>query len=139
MRKTEKGIRFTTLISKADYALETKFYLEASAICFAVIEERLRSVLIKTKKREIGGKHKIDSCIKQLKNLRKTEPLIDKFFTVAFLNEINRWKNERNDITHELIENDVDEIKLEENAKQGRKIVRVLNALIMRWKKEIQP
>ncbi|MCG9879644.1 MAG: hypothetical protein MH472_03505 [Bacteroidia bacterium] len=138
MRKTDKGTRFKTLISKADYALETEFFLEASAICYAVIEERLRSILIKTLNREIGEKHKIDSCVKQIKKLRRTEPLIAKYYTVDFMNEINLWKNERNDITHELIEYEVDEIKLEQNAKKGRKILRVLNATIMRWKKEFK-
>jgi hypothetical protein len=135
-RKTQKGQRFEGLIAKADLAISHHFYLEATAICYAIIEERLRSVLIKTFARELGAKHKIDSCLDYIKVSRKKYQLIAKYFPTTFTKSIHDWKESRNEIMHELADSGLDEIKTQKCAKEGRLLVSELTKLIMKWKKE---
>lgn len=135
-RHTAKGNRFESLIGKADLALENEFYLEAISICYAIIEERLRSVLIKTHNPTLGKKHKVDSCLKKIKAVKKTDALLAKYFTPDLLKKIDDWKEERNDVMHELAEEGINFPKIVTCATEGRELLAELAATIMRWKKE---
>ena len=135
-RYVAKGIRFETLISKADLAIENKFFLETITICYAIIEERLRSVLGKLNNRELGEKHKVDSCIKKIKKETKTNALLRKYFSKELIDKIDNWKETRNDIMHELADQEIEYIKIETCARDGRILMAEVAKVIMHWKKE---
>jgi len=135
-RHTAKGTRFEALISKADIALENEFYLEAISICYAIIEERLRSVLIKTYGRKLGEKHKVDSCLKRIKRENKTNSILSKYFTHTLLTKVDQWKDDRNEIMHQLAEKGIEFSKIVTCAETGRELLAELAATTMRWKKE---
>lgn len=137
-RHTAKGNRFESLISKADLALENEFYLEAISICYAIIEERLRSVLMKTHFPTLGNKHKVDSCLKKIKIVKKKDSLLAKYFTSELIKKIDDWKEDRNNVMHELAEEGIDFPKIITCATEGREVLSELAATIMRWKKEFK-
>jgi len=138
-RKTKKGKNIKYLISKAILAEKECFYLETIFLCHSIIEERLRSTILKTDN-NFGAKHKIPGCIKRFKlNITNKDYLFEIFFTRNLLKEIYIWKkSKRDNLIHEL-ENNYNMINnkstLEEIAKDGMYLMKELNASVMRWKK----
>jgi len=142
-RKTEKGLNITKLIDKSSLAINENFYLESIFLSHAIIEERLRSSLLKVNP-ELGGKNKIPGCIKKLNQYIKNE---DYLFNIYFANDktdnllknILKWKKgQRDNLIHELEKNyDLinDHDKLKSIAEEGDKLMRSLNTIVMRWKK----
>jgi len=135
-RNTEQGKRLSKLIDSADLAFENEFYLECAAICFAIIEERLRSILKKIKGRELGKKHKIDSCLTLIEKENKKNTLLKSYITKDLLDKIFDWKNQRNVLTHQLIQNGFEPDLFKDYAKLGRQLMADLAKSIMKWKRQ---
>jgi hypothetical protein len=137
-RETNKGKLFADLISRVDVALENKFYLEASWIEYSIIEERLISIIKKVDERNPGNGFKVDKCLKRLKYLinKENHQLLKRHFTIDFLDEISKWKNKRNSTMHDLAKKHITEQRVENLAREGKDLMRELNATIMRFKKD---
>ena len=105
-RKQAKGQNISALIDKSKLARKENFYLESIFLSHAIIEERLRSVLLKIKS-DLGSRNKIPSCIKKLKSKIKTqEYLFHLYFDKTFLDKILDWKKSSRDrLMHELEKN----------------------------------
>jgi hypothetical protein len=137
-RNNEKGELFEHLISKADLALNNKFYLETSWIVYSIIEERLISVITKIDKRTPGNGFKVDKCLKRLKYLivKENNELLKRHFELELIDRIRVWKNSRNSTMHDLAKKHITESRIEKLAKEGNQIMRELNATLMRFKKD---
>ena len=139
-RKTKKGKNIKLLISKATLAQKEGFYLETIFLCHSIIEERLRSTILKTDIK-FGNRNKIPGCIKRFKkNIKQENYLFEKFFTQEILNKIKTWKkSKRDNLIHELEKNyDIinNETELEEIAESGMNLMKELSSAVMRWKKQ---
>jgi len=137
-RQNEKGKLFETLIKKVDVAIKHKFYLEASWIQYSIIEERLLSIVKKIDNRNPGNGFKVDKCLTRLKVLitKENNELLKRHFTVEFIERIRSWKNNRNSIMHDLAKKHITETRIKNLAIDGNKLMRELNATIMRFKKD---
>ena len=139
-RKTLKGKKLSYLISKANKAYEEKFYLETIFLCHSIIEERLRSTVLKTDG-DFGKKHKIPGCVKRFKkNIKDKNFMFHLFFSEEQMKQIYIWKkSKRDNLIHEIennfdVVNDID--KLHKIANEGILLMKNLNSTVMRWKKQ---
>jgi len=139
-RKTKKGKNLKYLISKAILAEKESFYLETIFLCHSIIEERLRSTVLKTDS-TFGKRHKIPTTIGRFKRyINNEEYLFDIYYKKDFLKKILKWKKAKRDpLMHELERNINiidDKEKLELIAKEGINLMRELNATVMKWKRK---
>jgi len=141
-RLTKKGIVISSLIDKSTLALSEGFYLEVIFLSHVIIEERLKSTLLKVYK-NLGERNKIPGCIKKIKNLKEDKLyLFDVYFKDDLLKKILSWKKQKRDPLIHEIEQNYDLInssnELESIAKDGNKLVRDLSTAIMKWKRDVK-
>jgi hypothetical protein len=131
MRQNEKGKRFEELIERADNALEKGFFIECITLYYAFIEERMISLLERLGY-TLNRRKKLHYCINQLKELG-----LDGFFSTSLLDDLDIWRNERNDMIHDYAKESVEYDSLQQTAENGKKLGRELAAAIMRHKKSL--
>ena len=138
----DKDFKYSTLIKRIDLALSHEFYLEASWIAYAILEDRLVSAL-----RESGGavNHNgkeifmMGLKLSELRNRMPTSLNLRKAFFGNMLDRLHVWKDKRNDLMHAMAgENhavsDLDSIALEV-ATDGKELAREFCAACRRFKK----
>lgn len=133
-----KAYKYSELLSRMDDAIEHEFYLEASWISYAIIEDRLLSIL-----KESGGGHdkfkmlgpklgEVNKRMLDTLNMRKA-------FSGPLLLDLDRWKNERNLLMHTMASESKTTNELDDDSKKlaldGRQIARDLCAACRRYKK----
>ncbi|GIQ70826.1 hypothetical protein DUZ99_16680 [Xylanibacillus composti] len=135
-RHTAKGKRFEGLIERADKALDNGYCIEASTIYYAILEERLISVLTKFGC-TIDRWQKMHYCINKLKTLTATNSLARAAFDTSLLDTMDAWRDRRNEVIHDFAKMDIPYNDIEEWAKEGKSLLRQFNAAAMRLKKRI--
>ena len=137
-----KGIKYKNLIKQIDDALENEYYFEASWIAYAILEDRLISILKKSggannakgnEIRMMGPKiEQINERISDCLNLRKA-------LMPDMLEGLKNWKNNRDRLMHAMANEDLSISEIEELAKDlaitGRKWVSQLCSACYRLKK----
>jgi hypothetical protein len=139
-----KGESYKQLIKRMDDAITGEFYLEASWIAYAIIEDRLLSALAKT-----GGvpTTKKGDPIRMLGP--KLQALRDRLATHSELRAamlpdntldlIDRWKESRNPLMHSMAEEAKPFFAHSEDAKalalEGKNVTRALCSAVMRLAK----
>lgn len=151
-RKDEKGKRFEVLIGKIDEALIDKYYVEAIALTYALFEERTYTLLDRLNI-PYKSKDKIFQCLEyfkdhvQTRNISVTssrcslDELIDwlkaEFLDSGLIDNIQKWREKRNDVIHDLAKQNIDYSDLEVLATEGRDYFRKYTSRIMSLKKKI--
>lgn len=135
-----KRVLFETFHDRMNDAIEKGFYLEASWYAYALLEDRLISML-----RQSGGVCKSGSNKPITMLGPKLGELMSRAGTDKLLSEnlpatqINDWKNERNDLMHAMAEGTMTQAEIDKKAYllalQGRELVKEVSAAAMRLKK----
>jgi len=134
---------YKTFMSRMDKAFQSEMYLEASWYAYAILEDRLVSLLknsggIGEKKGNANGKpiRMMGPKLKELTRRAKKDPLLKANFEH---DRLNTWKESRNNLMHAMgdatmaIEDiDLDAKKL---AEEGRRLIREYAAACRRLKK----
>ena len=113
-------------------ALGAGFNLEAIFIEYAIMEDRLESVL------RHAGKWKEPKSADQVPSIQRKKTLIvkmaeekkslaHKYFSDDTLERVIMWKNKRNSLIHELLKQSLQTEELEELAQQGQELVKELS------------
>jgi len=132
---------YQDLVTRMDGAAEAGRDVEASWFAYAVLEDRLRSML-----RQSGGEGENKGIGKpirmmgpKLKNLRqraKKDALLESCFEYE---RLNKWKNERNDLVHAMADGTLNieaiDQKIVELAREGVDLARLYTAAARRLKK----
>lgn len=132
---------YRDLIARMDGAAEAGRDVEASWFAYAVLEDRLRSLL-----RQSGGEGKNKGVGKpirmmgpKLNNLcerAKKDALLESCFEYT---RLNKWKNERNDLVHAMADGTLNieaiDDKIVELAREGVDLARLYTAAARRLKK----
>jgi len=137
----EKYENYREQMGRLKKAIEAKFFLEAVFIEYAVMEDRLESII-----RYSGTWNYKPNAIVQIgPKLKKIydmslneENLIHKYFPAEFIVEIDEWKEKRNPYIHSLLKQKIKTADLEEFALQGREIVKKLNSASTSYKRALQ-
>lgn len=125
----EKCYNYKEQSERLKKAMEEKFYLEAIFIEYAMIEDRTDSALKHVGKSldKNGISRKLDD---KLNILESSEPFTDDFcrerLSIKFLEDIRKWKSDRNALIHNLMNDHLTTEKLEKTAADGQELLRIL-------------
>ncbi len=109
-------------------AVENEFYYETIFISYAVIEDRMKSMLV-----HIGifnkNKHgRLVDKIRETENLACNSALpVGKRFPKDFTDKLDKWRDKRNILIHALMEQSADFEELREMALEGEELSREVN------------
>ena len=143
-KNMEKYEIYKQLSSDLTKAMKQGFYYEAIFIEYAILEDRLASVLkyagVPTTKKKGGNK----SIAEKIDDIRKKKEFSSKFvrdcLSFELLDSITVWKDKRNRLIHELANIPYDAEAVREVAEEGYEIVKVVknksDSVINRFKKE---
>lgn len=124
-KKYDKLESYQTLHNKLNKALKNQFYLETIFIEYAIIEDRLISILELLR---LGSSSKnLNENLKKVIKLRDINFYIQKYFAIELLSEINDWRIKRNKIVHESLKQGIDDTALQKISEKGYTIVKILS------------
>jgi len=140
----DKDYKYKTLLSRIDDAMKDKFYLEATWIVYAILEDRLVSAL-----NESGGAvDKKGKAIRMLGNKlvelkvrhkEKKSVNLRKAFYGDMFDRLGTWKDMRNELMHAMADETKGVVELDEMAFEaaniGRDLAREFCAACRRYKK----
>lgn len=110
-------------------AISSQFYLEAIFIEYAIMEDRLESVLRHSgkwhpKEGETISIYRKVKLVEKLAEQKKS--LAEKYFPTELTQEILQWKDDRNTMIHALLKQSIHTEDLLLIAEQGERIVKTL-------------
>lgn len=109
-------------------ALKEQFYLEAISIEYAIIEDRIESVLRHSGVFRSDKHNMLNKKLNKLAEMqRKKDGLVRKYFSDELINKIHSWKNERNPMTHALLNLQLHTEDLKDLASRGESLVKEVN------------
>ena len=125
----QKYANYKTQMGRLKKALINQFYLEAIFIEYAILEDRLESVL-----RHSGNWNPKSGRFFSLDSKRKTiaklaaerKNPISKYFPVELTDSIEAWKNERNRVIHALMKQSLHTEDLSEIARKGEALTKLI-------------
>jgi hypothetical protein len=126
------------LVEKAGLAIKNEFYLEASWILSAIIEKKMKGLLVKLENHKPGNGFSLEQCIKRVKYLHITSksPILTTNFTIKFIDDLRNWKNQRNNIMKDILEVHVSKARMERLAMDGIRLLKELNSAYKKFKAE---
>ena len=126
----EKRQVYAILKTKLKIAMQQGFYLEALLLEYAIMEDRLTSILrhsgityLQSNGEEIGIKKKLDKISNAIRSKRL--PIYRKV-QQDLIDEIMEWKGTRNDLVHKSCQRIFNSVEVKECAKAGNDLVRRL-------------
>ncbi len=132
-----KNQLYVYLFNRIDSSIDKGYFLESSWIAYAIIEDRLDSILVKVtnyKGRLISRKLEYLSRI--------SNPFVRTEFPADFIKRINNWTNRRNNLTHEMANARLSIQQITDRSKQialeGEKLAHDVSSAVMRAKKHLK-
>ena len=122
-----KRINYSHQKTRLKIALESKFYVEAIAIEYVIIEDRINSIFAHTNQPfhyKDGKPYKFQKRLDILKdNPFFTEKEMRKRLPRKLLLEIEEWKESRNKIIHNLLNEEFESGEFRRLATKGKKLL----------------
>lgn len=125
----QKYANYKEQMERLKKALTHRFYLEAIFIEYAIMEDRLESVLRHSGKwnPKPGTFPSLDFKRKKIaKMAEEKKSVAQKYFPVELTDSIESWKNERNRIIHALMKQSLHTEDLQKIAEDGQILVKIL-------------
>lgn len=121
-------------------ALNNHFYLEAVFIEYAIIEDRLESILRYENNTIKSKTHvSIDKKIDKVNTIaREKKGLAKKYFSPEFMESIKDWKERRNPLIHALMKRSNSTEELCAIAKEGNDLQKELCRLSQNYKRAVE-
>lgn len=133
MNSYEKRDRYAYLMKKLDKATKNEYYYEAIFIEYAIMEDRMESLLrhaqIDCIDSKTGRLYTLDKKIKVIRNQKifTGDKYIMKHLTEELISSILNWKTIRNKLIHDLINVSYENEEIKNIALQGECLVKRLN------------
>jgi len=127
-----KKNRGKKMVEKAGMAIKYEFYLEAALILSSIFERKLGRLRGRLEPAEQLKSLTFDQLIKRVKYLLAGEkhPELTGQVRIGLIDEIRKWKNQRNGILKELPSIHVSRARLERLANAGIKLYKELNTAV---------
>ena len=142
-KNMEKYESYKQLSSDLTKAMKQGFYYEAIFIEYAILEDRLASVLryAGVLTMEKAGKKNIAEKIKDIRNKKEfSSKFVRERLSFELLDSVKAWTEKRNSLIHNLANIPYDAAAVKEVAEEGYEIVKVVknksDSVINRFKKE---
>lgn len=125
----QKYLNYREQIGRLKKALSNQFYLESIFIEYAIMEDRLESILRHSGKWNPKPNQFVSIDAKRKKVAKLAEEkrsLAHKYFSAELTNDIEQWTFSRNQLIHALMKNSIHTEDLSAFALEGEKIVKLL-------------
>lgn len=138
----EKYENYREQMGRLKRAIGAKFFLEAVFIEYAIMEDRLESIVRRagywTFQKDRVRVNINDKLKKMVNALESKDETFCKYFDSEFIKEIDTWKTKRNPYIHDLLNKKITTADLEEFALRGQEIVKKLNSSSTNYKRALQ-
>lgn len=134
----EKYENYKAQMGRLNRAIKEHFYLEALFIEYAVMEDRLESILTHAGVFRADKHDSITKKIRRLEALCQSDKLASKYCSPELIHSIMDWKDKRNTYIHSLMKQVFTGEELEKVVQQGLAIVKVLNNKSSLYKRAIE-
>ena len=134
----QKYENYKAQMGRLNRAIKEHFYLEALFIEYAVVEDRLESILIHAGVFRPDKHDTITKKMRRLDALIQSDPLAQKYFSKELLESIQDWKEKRNTFIHSLMKQIFTGEELESITMQGLAIVKTLSSKSTSHKRAIE-
>ncbi|MGN0604940.1 MAG: hypothetical protein ACI4JM_00305 [Oscillospiraceae bacterium] len=134
----QKYENYKTQMSRLKKAIKEEFYLEAIFIEYAVIEDRLESILVHSGNFNPKRHNKIEKKLSKIEEMtREKKGLLRNYISDELIESIYEWKNKRNIFIHSLMKQQTTTHELQEIAVSGMDIIKVLNNKSTSYKRKL--
>lgn len=124
----QKYANYKEQFGRLKKAITNNFFLEAIFIEYAIIEDRLESILRHSGNYNPKRHLSLNSKLHRVSEMsREAKGLTMKYFSGALLAEISAWKEERNKLIHALMKQKLHAEDLEVVALQGQLIAKTIS------------
>lgn len=127
LTNTQKYENYKAQMGRLNHAINAHFYLEALFIEYAIIEDRLESILTHAGVFREDKQNTITKKLRRLEALCQSDKVAKKYFNPEMLQSILDWKDNRNKFIHALMKQVFTGEELKEIVDQGQEIVKTLN------------
>lgn len=109
-------------------ALNAEFYLEAIFIEYAILEDRIESMLRHSNKFNPDKYNTLNMELNRLQNMqRQKNSLVGRYFSDELFDKIRKWKDERNQLIHALMKQDLHTEDLKTLADEGQEMIKTVS------------
>ncbi len=136
----QKHFNYKEQFKRLKKAIDNKFYLEAIFIEYAIIEDRAESIL-RYENNEIKSDSfvSIDRKLKRISKLSENKKsLPHRYFSDGIINEILKWKENRNKMIHALMKQHLTTQVLEEIAMTGEILTKEICKRSTNYKRAVE-
>lgn len=135
----QKYLNYREQFRRLDKAMKNQFYLEAVFIAYAIMEDRADSIL---RYENNGIKSKdfvsIDRKLRKIETIaRQKKSLPNRYIPQELIENIKKWKEERNKIIHALLRQSLTTQQLAELAEDGKRLARQLSNCATNYKRAV--
>ena len=131
MNGKEKQNQYAIQMDKLKKATYDEFYYEAIFIEYAILEDRLESLLRHAKIPTVDKENrplKISVKLNKIKSRKEfQDKYIQKHITIELIDNITKWKKERDSLVHNLMSNTFNLEELKNVALQGECLAKKLS------------
>ncbi len=131
MENSKKREKYAILMSKLKKATDNEYYYEAIFLEYAILEDRMESLL---KHANIKYKEKDEKSLKLMKKINKMKSdkefqneYIKKHISSELLDNIIEWKRNRDKLMHNSVELEYDNNQIKDIALLGECLIKRLN------------
>ena len=136
---TKKYLNYKEQMVRLKKAMAAQFFLEAIFIEYAVMDDRLESILRHSGVFNPERHNTIQAKLRRVSELRRAKKsLLNRSLSEELLQEIYQWKDERNRLIHALMKQDLHTEDLKEFALHGQQIVKELNAKTTNYRRALE-
>ena len=135
----QKYFNYQEQMVRLKKAMAAQFFLEAIFIEYAVMEDRLESILRHSGVFNPERHSTIQAKLRRVSELRRAKKsLLNRSLSEELLQEIYQWKDERNRLIHALMKQDLHTEDLQKIALEGQQIVKQLNSKATNYRKALE-
>lgn len=138
----EKYYNYKANFDRLGSALENEFYLEAIFIEYAILEDRTESMLRHAHlwEKYMGNRHmpNISTKLTFIKNQAKLKSSSFRpYFSDGLTEELRAWKDKRNPLIHDLLNQRLGENDLKDLALEGSTLIRELRTRATKHNRDV--
>ena len=124
----QKYVNYKEQFGRLKKAMTYEFYLEAIFIEYAIIEDRLESVLRHSGKFNPQKHISLNTKLSRIKEMqREKNGLIKKYFSDEIIEDLSLWKESRNSLIHALMKQALHTEDLLRVALKGQEIAKIIS------------
>ena len=134
----QKYANYKEQMGRLKKALNSQFYLEAIFIEYAILEDRVESMLRHSGVFRPDKHNTLNKKLNRLSELQRNKTgLAKKYFTEDLLSAIHDWKNERNIMIHALLKQSLHTEDLQAIAERGQALVKTVSSKVSSYNRAL--